>query len=171
MRRHDPRDSPNSTRELGPIDATTRDSLLGPVRTTTQWRDTVRTHGFVRRVGDAGAAGATDFVAGGTTGEAFGTETRGTVSTAATVGVGVLSSTAANVRAFALSLSAGAATAAGRVVTDRERGVCCKAPPRSSSTATITEPTAPLATYQTRGAIGGRVGCVPHHRHDPTLSG
>ena len=36
MRRQSPRVSPSCTREFGPIDATSRDRLLGPARTTTQ---------------------------------------------------------------------------------------------------------------------------------------
>jgi len=40
MRRHVPRDSPNCTREFGPIDAMSRDALLGPARTTTQSLET-----------------------------------------------------------------------------------------------------------------------------------
>ena len=36
MRRQVPLDSPSCTREFGPIDATRRDCLLGPARTTTQ---------------------------------------------------------------------------------------------------------------------------------------
>jgi hypothetical protein len=43
MRRQSPRDSPSSTREFGPIEATMRDSLLAPDRTITQCRDTERT--------------------------------------------------------------------------------------------------------------------------------
>ena len=36
IRRHEPRDSPNCTREPGPIDATMRPPLLASARTTTQ---------------------------------------------------------------------------------------------------------------------------------------
>jgi hypothetical protein len=45
MRRQEPRDSPNSTRELGPIDATIRACGLASLRTTTQCRENERTHG------------------------------------------------------------------------------------------------------------------------------
>src|SRR3954454_9412573 len=57
MRRHSPRDSPSSTRELGPIDATTRDCRLAPECTITQCRDTERT----QRERREGEAAATDF--------------------------------------------------------------------------------------------------------------
>jgi hypothetical protein len=39
MRRQEPRDSPNSTRELGPIDATIRECRLASARITTQCRE------------------------------------------------------------------------------------------------------------------------------------
>ncbi len=55
MRRHSPRDSPSSTRELGPIDATMRDCRLAPECTITQCRDTERTQ-CERRDDDVGAA-------------------------------------------------------------------------------------------------------------------
>jgi len=60
MRRHSPRDSPSSTRELGPIDATTRDCRLAPECTITQCRDTERTQ-CERREGETAA---TDFPTG-----------------------------------------------------------------------------------------------------------
>ena len=60
MRRHSPRDSPSSTRELGPIDATTRDCRLAPECTITQCRDTERTQ-CERRDDEAAAA---DFPSG-----------------------------------------------------------------------------------------------------------
>ena len=63
MRRHSPRDSPSSTRELGPIDATMRDWRLAPECTITQCRDTERTQ--CERRDDDGVAGdfpSTDFV-------------------------------------------------------------------------------------------------------------
>ena len=44
MRRHPSRDSPNCTREFGPIEATRRDRLLAPARTGTQSRDIELTH-------------------------------------------------------------------------------------------------------------------------------
>src|SRR5262245_287635 len=44
MRRQVPRTSPNCTREFGPIDATSRDDLLGPARTTTHSRAIELTH-------------------------------------------------------------------------------------------------------------------------------
>jgi hypothetical protein len=175
MRRHEPRDSPNSTREFGPIEATTRDSRLGPVRTTTQWRDTVRTHGLVRRVADVAAIA--DFVAGDKLGAAVGTSTRVTVSTdateatAVTGGFGTLSLAATSARAIAVSLSKGAATAGGRAVTARVGGALADAPFLISSSTTITAANAAPTPYQTRGAMGGRAGWVPHHRHDPALSG
>ena len=56
MRRQSPRDSPNCTREFGPIDATRRDRLLGSARTTTQSREMELTHRVARR--DCDAAGA-----------------------------------------------------------------------------------------------------------------
>ena len=51
IRRQSPRDSPSSTREFGPIDATIRDCLLAPERTITQCRDTDRTQRDTGRLG------------------------------------------------------------------------------------------------------------------------
>ena len=59
MRRQEPRDSPNSTRELGPTEATIREFRLAPARTTTQCRETERTHRADRRDGED--AVGTDF--------------------------------------------------------------------------------------------------------------
>jgi hypothetical protein len=56
IRRHVPLDSPSWTRELGPIDATRRESLLGPARTTTQPRETEGTQRAARDFDDGGAA-------------------------------------------------------------------------------------------------------------------
>jgi len=62
MRRQEPRDSPSSTRELGPIDATMREWLLASARITTQCRENERTHGD--RCDDAGDARVADFTGG-----------------------------------------------------------------------------------------------------------
>ena len=54
MRRHPSRDSPNCTREFGPIDAMRRERLLAPARTGTQSRDIELTQRVVgRRADDA----------------------------------------------------------------------------------------------------------------------
>jgi hypothetical protein len=57
IRRQVPRDSPNSTREFGPIEATMRDCRLAPDRITTQCREYERTHGDVRRARDEAGVG------------------------------------------------------------------------------------------------------------------
>ena len=54
MRRHPSRDSPNCTREFGPIDAMRRDRLLAPARTVTQSREIELTHRVGRAVFDVG---------------------------------------------------------------------------------------------------------------------
>jgi hypothetical protein len=66
MRRQSPRDSPNCTRELGPIAATRRERLLGSARTTTQFLETELTQRDARRdfeaaVGAAARAAADPF--------------------------------------------------------------------------------------------------------------
>jgi hypothetical protein len=78
MRRQDPRVSPNSTRERGPIDATILASLLASERTTTQLRDTDLTHRPDRRAAVDGDD--TDFVAGGFETAAGGFDTGAAVS-------------------------------------------------------------------------------------------
>lgn len=190
MRRHEPRISPNSTRELGPIEATIRESLLAPARITTQCRETERTHRTDLR--GAGEAARADFVGvvGATTGAVgvgavFGITSLTTLGLAAvsrgilsvtTIGVraGALSVVATTIRAVVVSVLSGsdnAADAGGGSGFDRLRSVSSNDPLRNTHTAPTRTTTAAPAPRQMRGLIGGRSGFVPHHRHDPALAG
>jgi hypothetical protein len=192
MRRHEPRASPSSTRELGPIDATIRESLLAPERMTTQCRDTDRTQRPDRRDGtDAGGTPFTDFIGaaigtfGGVAGSASlttvvgATLSRRTLSTATIVGAdAALSVIAASARAVSVSVSNGADADAGTATDGDTGGAFAFERPVSLGEvfrATHTAPTRTAATApmprQIRGPIGGRAGFVPHHLHAPTVSG
>jgi uncharacterized protein (DUF3084 family) len=153
------------------------------MRTTTQCRETVRTQCVATRFEEgATATGFGTLVLTALVLRALVFATLATlatvteesgimVSTAATLRGGELSVAGSAARATAVSLSSGAVATAGRFVTVRERPAFWDAPFRSNNNATITAPIAAPAPYQIRGAIGGRSGFVPHHRHDPTFSG
>ena len=184
MRRHSPRDSPNSTRDLGPIDATIRESLLAFARTTTQCLETVRTQRGDRRAG--GETAATDFADVEAIGDASifgGTDAgtaalvagaRATVSRAAVSAITIgsdakLSVVAATSRAVVESVSRAAEAAGSGFVC--ACGVSWADPFRSNQTTPINPTRATPAPRQMRGSIGARSGFVPHHLHEPTLSG
>lgn len=193
MRRQDPRDSPNSTRELGPIDATIRECRLASARITTQCRENERTHGDRRARDDAGGA---DFAGDAERGlDATGPSVAGVmlgatspvtvadlppsrtmVSALAIVDVdvdgdGALSVLATTVGGVAVSVFNGAdADWAGGF--DRawiaSWGALLR---RIHMVPTIaTNATAPTP-LQICGPIGARSGFVPHHRHSPNRSG
>jgi hypothetical protein len=110
IRRQEPRVSPNSTRELGPIDATIFESVVAAARITTQCREMERTQRAGWRTGDdAGGADDTEraVVCGDSTGTLGSALTR-PLSTAVNGGEGVLSAIAATVRAADVSVSNGA---------------------------------------------------------------
>jgi len=190
MRRQEPRDSPNSTRELGPIDATIRECLLASERITTQCREKERTHFADRRGGDdAGAADFTDAAARGfdATMPAVGGAMLGIVSlvtlTGAPLSRTMVSASAIVVRDDALSALAtivcrtvvsvfSGADADCDVGVDRTRPVSWGALfRRTHMVPTIATKAAAPTPLQMCGPIGARSGFVPHHRHAPNDSG
>jgi len=180
MRRQEPRDSPNSTREFGPMDATIRESLLAAARTTTQCRDTERTHRADRP--DSAEGGATDSiddaVLGGSAGFAATSPMRLAVRLLSRPMLSVL---VIDVREDALSnvVVRSAAVSAFRGTPADFAAVVVRSGPvlgealsrRIHAAATIATTAAAPTPLQIRGPIGARAGVVPHHRHDPTLSG
>ena len=180
MRRQEPRNSPSSTRELGPMDATIRESLLAPARTTTQCRDTERTHRTDRA--DTAAAGATDSVDGAMLGGSAGFGATSPVRLARRLlSRPMLSVLATDVRGDPLSavVARGAAVsafpgadadfAAGFIRSGLVFGDTLSR--RNHATAISATTAAAPMPLQMRGPIGARSGLVPHHRHCPTLSG
>jgi hypothetical protein len=197
MRRHVPRDSPNSTRELGPIDATSLDVLLGPERITTQSRETKRTHRVDPRAaadvaGGVGRGSGATAIAGGVFGGVATAAIGRATACGATIGVlgaGTLSTRAIVARGAALSArwvvaglgaAVGAATRSA-VVSALGRGGAGFAasirPPdgplfrRNHAAPIVTTIAATPTPLQTSGAMGACSGVVPHHRHFPKLSG
>jgi hypothetical protein len=201
IRRHEPRDSPSCTREPGPIDATIRDPLLASARTTTQLvemeltqRDVARdlddVEGFVAgllnsdgdatalaasglRVGSTGATGAT-----ATIGSAEATLTvsgDGATSRRTPLSIGTLGTTASpdalavrdSTESMGLEAESSLCTAAARArVASSGRVLRVSHTTPSDNTAAAT----PMP-FKRWGPIGGRSGWVPHHLHDPRLSG
>jgi hypothetical protein len=170
-----------------------RDFLLAPERTTTQSRETDLTHRRVCR--DVGAALATDFVgcglastagagtgAGGVkSGDAVGvgstgtgsggTVSRGTLSTFATVDCCTTLSTETRAARGATASTLGGGVAATFVADVFRARVGSPGTWRSHAVPTMATAPATATPLRTCGQMGGRAGFVPHHRHDPTVSG
>jgi len=182
MRRQVPRDSPSSTREFGPIEATMRDCRLASDRITTQWREYERTHDDRRVCADAVAVDFRDGDACGTVGCA--TDCCAGIAAGAGLGAASLMTPAATpLSRTTLSGDTLATTIRGAVVSvvagADATGVFGRACPTSGGVLlrtthippTITTSAATPTPLQICGAIGARSGLVPHHRHSPADSG